>query len=228
MTNKSWLITGTDTDVGKTRVALALLRAVAATGKSVVGMKPVASGCHVTPAGPRSEDAELLLRASNVQAAYRDVNPYAFVPAIAPHLAAAEAGVTIQADVIRESFATLAGLADCVIVEGAGGWLTPIDERQTMADVASVFGLPVVLVVGLRLGCLNHALLTRAAIAQCGLAFAGWVGNVIEATMERVPENLNALEKLLHAPPLAVFAWNSNEPSSVEIEMLTRALSISD
>ena len=151
-------VTGTDTEVGKTFVAAALIRALARAKVRVAGMKPVSAGSIVTAAGSRNEDALALAAASNVAAPYYAINPYCLEAAVSPHLAAAEEGVTIDPQSIKESFETLiTQAADFVVVEGAGGWLAPIGETQTMADVAVALGLPVVLVVGLRLGCLNHS-----------------------------------------------------------------------
>lgn len=201
-----WFITGTDTGVGKTWVTAAML-AAASTERRAIGMKPVATGCRVTAAGLRNDDAEILQRTSNIDADYADVNPYAFAPAISPHLAAQAAGVTIRPETILEHYRRLAARADVVLVEGAGGWYAPISAAQTMADVARVLGLPVVLVVGMRLGCLNHALLSAAAIAQCGLTLAGWVANVIDPAMAQLDDNIAALDARLRAPRLATLPF---------------------
>jgi dethiobiotin synthetase len=219
-----WFVTGTDTGVGKTRAAQALLAASAHAGQRAVGMKPVASGCRATPDGLRSEDAEALIRASNVTATYADVNPYAFAPTISPHLAAREAGVTIQLDVIRKCFMRLADQADYVVVEGAGGWFVPLNDEHAMADVARVLGLSIVLVVGMRLGCLNHALLTQAAIEKSGLAFVGWIANRVDPAMERFDENLATLEKCLHAPLLTVFPHAPTVSPPLVIEKLMKLI----
>jgi dethiobiotin synthetase len=159
-----------------------------------------------------------------VTATYADVNPYAFAPAISPHLAAREAGVTIQLDVIRECFARLADQADYVVVEGAGGWFAPLNDEHAMADVARVLGLPLVLVVGMRLGCLNHALLTQAAIEKSGLAFVGWIANRVDPAMERFDENLATLKKCLHAPLLTVFPHAPTVLSPLVIEKLMKLI----
>ncbi len=201
-----WFIAGTDTGVGKTRVAGALAAAAARYGVCA-GMKPVASGCRVTPNGLRSDDAEYLIQCASADVSYEDVNPYAFEPAIAPHIAARAVGMEISIDVIRARYACLAARARYVVVEGAGGWLTPIGVDRTMADVACALQLPVVLVVGMRLGCLNHALLTQAAIVASGLRIAGWVANGIDPTMERFDDNLAALDHAMRAPRLAVFPF---------------------
>lgn len=205
-----WFIAGTDTGVGKTYVAQGLLGALARDGRRALGMKPVASGCQPDPTGGlRSDDAQALISMASVEASYHDVNPYAFEPAIAPHVAAELAGVEIRLGHIRDCFSRLCGIAEYIVVEGAGGWLTPISKTQTMADVAQTCGLPIILVVGMRLGCLNHALLTQAAIAQYGLPLAGWVANHIDPTMERFDENVETLRQRIRAPLLAVMPHHS-------------------
>ncbi len=196
-------VTGTDTGVGKTRVSAALLRAAVARGRRAVGMKPVASGCRTTPQGLRSEDAEALLAAGNVAAAYDEVNTYAFAPPTAPHLAAAAAGVTIDIERVRTGYRRLAAHAELVVVEGVGGWLVPIGANATMADVARALELPVVLVVGMRLGCINHALLTAQAVQAVGCRLIGWVANHVE--LEAPGGYLAALKERLPAPLVGNF-----------------------
>ena len=207
MTTRGWFITGTDTGVGKTLVSSALLMALAAAGRRAVGMKPVASGCDVTPEGLRSADAEALRAAGNVAADYIDVNPYAFQIPTAPHLAAAAAGVQIDIDSIRKAYTRLAARADAVVVEGVGGWSVPINRHQTMADVVLALDLPVILVVDLRLGALNHALLTRAAIEACGCRLAAWVANA--AQTEPLDGYQAALAERLDVPLLGSIAHAS-------------------
>jgi dethiobiotin synthetase len=204
-----WFVTGTDTGVGKTRVARLLLEALARAGHTAAGMKPVASGCRVTAAGLRSDDALELMQASGAAADYADVNPYALASACAPHIAAREMGVEIQMDKILESFRRLQRKSPWVVVEGVGGWKVPLGERLTMAEVACALGLPVILVVGLRLGCLNHALLTAEAIRRAGIPLAGWVANRIDPAMTHVPENIATLEKIIAAPMLAQIPYQS-------------------
>lgn len=174
---RGWFVTGTDTGIGKTWVSQALMRAFVRAGHRVAGMKPVASGCTPTPEGLRSTDAEALIAASNIAVDYPDVNPFAFEPATAPHLAAAAINSQIQIEVIRDHYARLSAGADIVIVEGIGGWEVPISAAATMADVVHALDMPVILVVGLRLGAINHALLTQAAIRARGCRLAGWVAN---------------------------------------------------
>ena len=203
MTSGGWFITGTDTGVGKTRIACLLLEALAREGRRAVGMKPIASGCRETAAGLRSEDAESLLAASGGSADYDEINPYAFIPAIAPHLAARETGIEIRLEKILESFRCLQQKAPWVLVEGVGGWMVPLNEKLMLPDVARAMRLPVILVVGLRLGCLNHALLTAEAIRRANVPLAGWVANQIDPAMTQVPENISTLEKIIPAPLLA-------------------------
>ncbi len=170
-------VTGTDTGIGKTVVSLGLMQALQDQGLTVAGMKPVSAGCEQTAAGLRNDDAVLLQQQSSITLEYAAVNPYAFEPAIAPHLAARAAGVEIDLDVILTAYRALAARVDCVVVEGVGGWRVPLNERASVADLAAALGLDVCLVVGLRLGCLNHALLSAASIEAAGCHLAGWVAN---------------------------------------------------
>jgi dethiobiotin synthetase len=197
-----FFITGTDTGVGKTLLACALLQAMARTGIRVVGMKPVAAGATRGDEGLINEDVMLLRAFSSVQAELALVNPYCFEPAIAPHIAAAQAGVTIDLVHIAQTFARLAAAADMVIVEGAGGFCVPLNGREDAADMARSLGLPVILVVGVRLGCINHALLTAQAIRTRGLKLAGWIANRIDPAMRVAGENVSALAERLDAPLL--------------------------
>ncbi|HHO67922.1 MAG TPA: dethiobiotin synthase, partial [Gammaproteobacteria bacterium] len=170
-------------------------------------MKPVASGCERTRAGLRNADALALAAASNLAADYDCINPYAFEPAIAPHLAAREAGVVIDPARILAAFRALSERADAVVVEGVGGWQVPIGDDATMADVARLLDLPVVLVVGIRLGCINHALLTAQAVRAAGLSLAGWVACRVDPACERPEENVAAIGERLAAPLLGDIPW---------------------
>jgi dethiobiotin synthetase len=212
-------VTGTDTGVGKTRIASSLCLAFAASGERVAAMKPVASGCVRTPDGLRNDDALALLQAANVRARYAEVNPYAFEPAIAPHIAALEAGCSIDFDVLDRCYERLSLQSDVTIVEGAGGWLAPLDAERTFADLAARWQLDVILVVGLRLGCLNHALLTAESIQRHGLRFAGWVGNSVDPEFPRRDENLRTLRSRLAAPCLGAFPY-APRSSSADIAQL--------
>lgn len=205
--HRGYFVTGTDTGIGKTFVACSLLRAFAARGLKVVGMKPVASG-----AAPRGndlvhDDVERLIAASNVTAPREHINPYCFTPAIAPHIAAAEAGMRIDLEHVARCFNALAARADLVIVEGIGGFRVPLGSGSDTAQLAARLALPVVLVVGMRLGCLNHALLTADAISGRGLALRGWVANHVDPQMAAADENVRALETLLNAPLIARVAF---------------------
>ncbi len=202
LTPRGFFVTGTDTGVGKTLVCCALLYGFAALGKSVIGMKPVAAGAARSREGLMNDDVRLLRAAGNVDADLRLVNPYCFEPAIAPHIAAAQAGVTIELATITQAFAQLAAAADVVIVEGAGGFCVPLNRHEDAADLARYLALPVILVVGLRLGCLNHALLTAQAVRARGLKLAGWVANRIDPAMAVAGENIRALTGRLAAPLL--------------------------
>ena len=195
-----YFVTGTDTGVGKTLVTGALLLNARAHGRRAIGVKPVSAGC--VPAGGRlvNDDALLLQRLSSVPLDYADVNPVALEPAIAPHIAAARAGVALDATALAAAVTRLDRPGhDVVLVEGAGGWLVPLGDAGTMADLAALLGYPVILVVAMRLGCLNHALLTAAAIEFAGLRLAGWVANCTGAGMDALDENVQTLERRLPA-----------------------------
>lgn len=200
---RGYFITGTDTGIGKTRVTSGLLKAFARMGRKTVGMKPVASGAGETPEGLRNEDALALQAAASEERPYGLVNPYCFAPPVAPHLAALEAGVEIELETIRAAYTQLCKGADTVLVEGVGGWQVPLSPALELPDLARELGLPVILVVGMRLGCLNHALLTARALNADGLTLAGWVANGIDPAFERPEANVASLEAELHAPLLA-------------------------
>ena len=208
--SRGFFITGTDTSVGKTRVACALLCAFAARGQRVAGMKPVAAGCKETPEGLYNDDVEQLIAASTIKAPRHIVNPYAFKLPIAPYIAAHQAGVEIKTALIKTAFEQLNKIADFVVVEGVGGFKVPISRQQDTADLAGILGVPVILVVGMRLGCLNHALLTLGAIEDHGLRLAGWVANCIDPHMAMLQENLCALEERISQPLLGVLAFQTN------------------
>lgn len=214
----SCFVTGTDTGVGKTLCAAALLRAHTAAGRRAVGMKPVSAGGRLAvppglfPEGANqlvrrggalaNEDVVALATAGNVRAPLADMNPYDFAEPTSPHLAAQAAGTVIEIARVVAAWERLAAAADVVVVEGAGGWLAPIGPRATMADIAAALGLPVVLVVGLRLGCLNHALLTANAIREGGLPFAGWIANAVDPAFAASAAYVEALGERLGGPPL--------------------------
>lgn len=205
---QGFFITGTDTGVGKTRVATALLATFNARGFSTAAMKPVAAGCANTAQGLRNDDALLLQQHASLPLSYKQVNPYAFEPPIAPHLAAAQAGQSIDLAHIKHGLDILSAQADAIIVEGVGGWLVPLNQDATGANLAYDLGLPVILVVGLRLGCLNHALLTAQSIEQSDLRFAGWIANMIDPAMQCSEENIETLRARIAAPWLGTVQWN--------------------
>jgi dethiobiotin synthetase len=208
----SYFVTGTDTGVGKTLISCALLHGFAAQGKRVVGMKPVAAGCNEN----EQNDDVLQLRATgNVAVGYGQINPYCFLPAIAPHIAAQRAGVIIQFSRIAQSYQELVAQADVVIVEGAGGFLVPLNAQQDSADLVQELGLPIIMVVGVRLGCLNHALLTVEAIATRGLTLAGWVANVVDVDIASVDEIVAALQQRIAAPLLGCVPYLSQADARV-------------
>jgi dethiobiotin synthetase len=173
----SVFVTGTDTDVGKTRISVAIIELLQRQGKRVAAMKPIASGCELTIDGLRNDDALQLSQQANVELPYQLINPYAFEPAIAPHIAAEQVGTAIDLALIRQNFDLIQQQSDAVVVEGAGGWLVPLNQTETMADLAINLDLPVILVVDIRLGCINHALLTVKAIESTGLKLQGWIAN---------------------------------------------------
>jgi len=206
LTPHGYFITGTDTGVGKTLIACALLHAFAARGLRVAGMKPVAAGAEWRNGTLINEDVEYLTAASNVNAPRKLVNPYCLEPPIAPHIAAALAGVQISINHLIECYEQLSALADVVMVEGAGGFCVLLNPGETFADLATALNLPVILVVGMRLGCINHALLTAQAIRACGLTLAGWIANHIDPAMAQADANVTTLQACLDAPLIARIA----------------------
>ena len=205
MTPSAFFIAGTDTGIGKTHAACALLHALNASGHVACGMKPVASGCMETPEGLRNEDALALLAASAAPLPpYARINPVALREPLSPHLAAAHAGATIALPPLRSAFDALCASHPVVVVEGVGGWLVPLAPGLFASDLAKQWQLPVILVVGLRLGCLSHALLSARAIAADGCHLLGWIGNCIDPGMDAVAENLATLRECLPAPCLGV------------------------
>jgi dethiobiotin synthetase len=188
----SVFVTGTDTDVGKTRISVAIIELLQRQGKRVAAMKPIASGCELTIDGLRNDDAVQLSQQANVDLPYQLINPYAFEPAIAPHIAAGQVNATIEVAVIKQNFDLIQQQSDAVVVEGAGGWLVPLNQTQTMADLAISLDLPVILVVDIRLGCINHALLTVTAIESTGLKLQGWIAN----NFGQNPQSIDIVETL--------------------------------
>ncbi len=210
---KAFFITGTDTDVGKTLVTCGLLRLLRKEGFTTAAVKPIAAGCEQTAQGLRNDDALALQREVTLDLSYAQINPIALRPAIAPHIAARRAGIELVAEDIAQSCQQVIELgADFTLVEGAGGWSLPLNlVPETLADVVVTLQLPVMLVVALRLGCLNHALLTAAAIKRRGLTLAGWVGNCTAVrTMTALDENIETLKVVLAAPCLGIIPYLTN------------------
>jgi dethiobiotin synthetase len=204
-----FFITGTDTGVGKTLIATALVHGFAQAGRRVVGMKPVAAGASLQDGQLLNEDVAQLITASNIDVPLAHINPYVFESPIAPHIAAAQAGISMSIPKLKLDFEVLANAADVVVVEGAGGFLVPLNDTEDMADLAVALGLPIVLVVGMRLGCLKHALLTAAAIEARGLRLAGWVANSIDPQMTNFAENLDSLNQRISAPCLGIVPYST-------------------
>jgi len=216
-------VTGTDTGIGKTRVSLGLLHALNRTGLKTVGMKPVASGARKAAEGLCNDDALALQSAASLRKPYALVNPYCFAPAIAPHLAAREAGVEMDLETLHAAFGRLRHGADAAVVEGVGGWQVPLTETLELPDLVRALELPVLLVVGLRLGCLNHALLTARAIRADGLELLGWVANAIDPGFERPEANVATLEAALDAPLLGRLPYAPGTSGEASAEALKDA-----
>lgn len=196
-------ITATDTGAGKTWCTLGLLSALRSGGKKAAGMKPVASGCEDTPAGLRNADALSLQAASTAACPYETINPYAFRPPIAPHLAAQDAGVEIDLERIAAAYAELSAASDTILVEGVGGWRVPLGGGRFLVDLVRRLEIPVILVVGLRLGCINHAILSAATIAGDKVQLAGWVANQVDPTYTETRRTIETLSTIIPAPLLA-------------------------
>jgi len=203
-------VTGTDTGAGKTLASCTLLHALRARGLRAVGMKPLASGCDATPDGLRNEDALALQAASDPRPVYEDLNPFALPAPLAPEIAADEAGVSVSLPAILAAHARLAARADAVVVEGVGGWMAPLATDLMQADLVRALELPVVLVVGLRLGCLNHAYLSARAIEADGCRLVGWIGTGVDRHMLRIDENRALLAARLPAPCLGWLPWQAS------------------
>lgn len=214
---QGFFVTGTDTGVGKTLISAALIHGFTKMGLKSAGMKPVAAGCRREGDVLISDDVEQLRAASNVDLAPDTINPYAFEPPLAPHIAAQMAGTRIALESIHAAFKKAADAVDILVVEGVGGFRVPLNEAEDAADLARLLGLPVILVVGMRLGCLNHALLTADAIAARGLMLAGWVANCPDPEMAARQENLDALQHRLAAPCLGVVPF-LDRPDAHKVE----------
>ncbi|MCX9155111.1 dethiobiotin synthase [Niveibacterium sp. 24ML] len=214
-----YFITGTDTEIGKTFVTCTLLHAARAAGLRAVGYKPIAAGAELIDGTWSNEDARCLQQASSPGFSLAQINPLCLREAVAPHIAAASEGVVLDVPPLLAGFEQLAAQADCVLVEGVGGFRVPLDDRLDTADLATALRLPVILVVGMRLGCINHALLTAEAIEARGLALAGWVANTLAPRMNRLDENLEALKARIRAPLLGVIPHSPAGPAAVAAEV---------
>ena len=214
MMRQTYFVTGTDTEIGKTFVAAAFLHIARERGLHCAALKPVAAGCEIIDGKPVNDDAAQLIAASGTDFDYRTVNPIALEPAIAPHIAAARAGITLSAgDLSRHCRDALANDFEFAIVEGAGGWFVPLNAAETLADVCLGIGARPILVVGMKLGCLNHALLTAHAIAQAGGDLAGWVANCPTPAMPAFEENVATLGERLPAPCLGIVPYLGDDAS---------------
>jgi len=200
-------VTGTDTGIGKTLIACALIDGLSRAGIATGAFKPIAAGGRRTPAGWRNDDAERLMEYSNVALTYKEINPVALPEAIAPHIAAARNGIELSIPTLVRDYETLRQRADLVVTEGAGGWLVPLNDRHSMADLAAALGSPVLLVVGMRLGCLNHALLTVEDIRRRGLPLAGWIANCLDPAMAELEANIATLDRAIPSPRLGLVPW---------------------
>lgn len=205
---KKFFVTGTDTGVGKTTASCALLAAASAKGLRTMAVKPVAAGCAETPEGLRNDDALALMAVMTEVMTYEEVNPVALKEPLSPHLAALHVGRRLSvAQVGGFVRGALARRADFAVVEGAGGWRVPLSDREIISDLPRALGLPVILVVGLRLGCLNHAILTTEAMARDGVRMAGWIGSVLDPDMAGLEGNIGTLKTILPMPCLGVLPW---------------------
>lgn len=207
---KGFFVTGTDTEVGKTWCSLGLMARLQQAGYTVSAMKPVASGCTRSAEGLRNDDALRLQAQSSFQHPYEQVNPYAFEPPIAPHIAAAQAGVTIEPQQILARAQALAAGSDLCLVEGVGGWQVPLNDEATVAHLARLLGLPVILVVGLRLGCINHALLSAESIRASGCTLAGWIANAVTGDMAQQAQNIRSIEQRIGAPLIGTVPYQES------------------
>lgn len=210
---KGYFITGTDTEIGKTYSSVSLIQHLVNCGQKIAALKPVASGCEKTAEGFRNSDALQLSQAANVALPYDKVNRYAFEPAIAPHIAAKQSGIKIELNKIHHDLCCAQSHADMVVVEAAGGWLVPLNDTQSISNLAQLLSLPVILVVGIRLGCINHALLTLNNIEQSGVTIAGWVANRIDEHTQHADEQIASIKARTPIPCIADIP-NKNSGSS--------------
>lgn len=204
---KGFFITGTDTEIGKTYSTVSLLHYFNQKNLRTAALKPIASDAQQTTEGLRNDDALQLQSAMSMDFPYQQINPYTFEPAIAPHIASHPHTLTVETT-LNNCRALLESDYDLLFVEGAGGWMAPLNDTETFADLAEAFGFPIILVVGLKLGCLNHSFLSYENIKSRGLSFAGWIANHVDPNMLKQTENIETLTNRLGAPPLGIIPYN--------------------
>jgi len=212
---QGYFITGTDTEIGKTYASVSLIKHLCSQNLTIAGLKPIASGCEVTERGLRNSDALQLANAANTKLEYKRVNRYAFEPAIAPHIAANLCGISIDMDAIESDLVYAKSKADRVVVEAAGGWLMPLNDQYFISDLALKLALPVIAIVGIRLGCINHALLTLNNIQQSGVEIAGWVANYLDNQTDYANEQVYSIKTRTKIPCIAEIP-NKNSPSEAK------------
>ena len=205
---KCFFITGTDTGVGKTCATIALMQYFKQQGQTVVGMKPISAGCEWLDGQLKNEDALLIQKNASIQLPYKKINPYAFELPVSPHLAGKDN--LVQIDTVVQYFNDLSKIADVVLVEGAGGWLAPINNKEDIADLAKALDIPIILVVAIKLGCINHAKLTFQSIMSAGVKCNGWMAMCIEPNMLKVDENIETLRNYISVPLLGIFPFMEN------------------
>lgn len=208
---KGFFITGTDTEIGKTFVTCLLMQRLVSEGYKVAGLKPIASGCEQTDTGLQNSDALAISSSANVDLLDSTVNRYRFRLAIAPHIAAEQDGTRLSLDSVYQDLLTASELADFVFVEGVGGWNVPLGDNVSVADLASRLALPVIVVVGIRLGCINHALLTINSVRQTGIPIAGWIANRCEPQADAIDDNIKSIQQRVPEPMLADIAYGQQE-----------------
>lgn len=216
MSKKTFFVTGTDTDVGKTQIAAGLLHLANMQGLSTIGLKPVAAGCEKTEQGLRNQDALLLQSVASVKLSYEQINPVALIEPVSPHIAAQKEKRILSADRLAGFCRSSFYMADFALIEGAGGWRVPINPSETMADMVRILRVPVILVVGVRLGCINHTLLTLDAIRHDGLPLVAWVANCVDVNMRALDENIQTLQQRIPVPCLGVVPF-MDQPTPVKI-----------
>jgi dethiobiotin synthetase len=214
-----YFITGTDTGIGKTYITTGLLKLFEDRGLSTLGLKPVASGCDLIDGALQNEDALLLQQTSSLQVDYDTINPFAFEEPIAPHLAARKAGTRLNVETLSQTLLNtwIQHPSDITLIEGAGGWLVPLNETETLADLVIALNLPVILVVGMRLGCINHALLTYEVMKQQKINLKGWMANCIDPSMQALDENIETLKQKIEVPCLGVIPWRARVETNIEL-----------